>query len=424
MSSSNTTPRIVELAAQISTSVAQLQERLSAQGVASPSFAEDNPQTLPADVSHLQDAVLDATAELHELLLDPLSLIFKFASISNLVSIDTICRYHVADVIPSGGQISFEDIAEKTGLDKQHVRRLLRHAMAMRILREPEPGMVAHTKASKFLAVPYVNNWVNFECKDTWPATTRVVDAMQKWPSSEEPNQTGFTLANNTDKSVYEVLGTDPERAMRFASAMKVTDHIPGLPIEAIPKVYDWASLGNAFIVNVGGARGQAAIELAKNFGNLKLLVQDMGMIIEGAESEVPDQLKGRIEFMKHETFEPQTVKADVYYLRMVLRNWGDKYAVQILKAQVPALQPGAKILIQDVCMPEPNTIPLWKERTARAVDLSVKCFFNGRERYLDEWKALLAAADERFVLHRVYEPKDNLLGIIEVHWNVPGTAA
>lgn len=49
---------------------------------------------------------------------------------------------------------------------------------------------------------------------------------------------------------------------------------------------------------------------------------------------------------------------------------------------------------------------------------MSLKNFFNGRERYLDEWKALLAAADERFVIKQVYVPKDNLLGIIEVHWN------
>lgn len=38
---------------------------------------------------------------------------------------------------------------------------------------------------------------------------------------------------------------------------------------------------------------------------------------------------------------------------------------------------------------------------------MSLKCFFNSRDRYLDEWKALLAAADERFVLHRIHVPKD-----------------
>jgi hypothetical protein len=56
-----------------------------------------------------------------------------------------------------------------------------------------------------------------------------------------------------------------------------------------------------------------------------------------------------------------------------------------------------------------------------RSVDLALECFSNGRERYLDEWKALFATADERFVLHRVHVPKNNLLGILEVHWDVSG---
>jgi hypothetical protein len=80
-SSNDTTPRIVELAAQISSSVTKLQERLSAQGAATPSFAENGPELLPDDVSTLKDSVLDATAELHEILLDPLLLLFKFASV-------------------------------------------------------------------------------------------------------------------------------------------------------------------------------------------------------------------------------------------------------------------------------------------------------------------------------------------------------
>ncbi|KAJ4305848.1 hypothetical protein N0V90_001380 [Kalmusia sp. IMI 367209] len=420
MTSPNTTPRIVELAAQINASVAQLQEHLSAQGLPTPSFAEDNPENLPSDVSHLKDAVLDATAELHELLLDPLALLFKFGAaslprISNLVSIDAICRYHIPDMIPPGGQISFDEIAEKTGLEKRAVRRLLRHAMAMRILREPEPEVVAHTSISKFLTIPYINGWVNFESRDTWPATTR------KWPNSEEINETGFALANN-GKSIQEVFASDPERAMRFAPGMQAINHVPGYAIENVSTVYDWASLGDAYIVNVGGSRGQAAIELAKNFGNIKLLVQDSANIIQSAESGVPKELEGRVEFMKHELFEPQTVRAHVYFFRMVFRNLGDKYALQVLKAQIPVLRPGVKILIQDVCMPEPDAIPLWRERVSRAVDLALECFSNGRERYLDEWKALLAAADQRFVLHRVYVPKESLLGILEVHWDVSGT--
>jgi hypothetical protein len=75
------TPRIVELAAQISSSVSQLQEQLSAQGLPSPSFDENFNASYPANVTSLRDSLLDASVELHELLLDPLMLLFKFSSV-------------------------------------------------------------------------------------------------------------------------------------------------------------------------------------------------------------------------------------------------------------------------------------------------------------------------------------------------------
>lgn len=81
MAPNNVTPRIVELAAKISTAVAELQAHLSAQEVESPSFPENSPPTLPSDVHQLRDDVLDATAELHEVLLEPLMLIYKFAGV-------------------------------------------------------------------------------------------------------------------------------------------------------------------------------------------------------------------------------------------------------------------------------------------------------------------------------------------------------
>lgn len=113
---------------------------------------------------------------------------------------------------------------------------------------------------------------------------------------------------------MQEVLAMDPTRAMRFASAMQAAmDHVPGYAIVAVSKGYDWASLGNAYIVNIGGSRGQVAIELAKNFANIKLLVQDAAMAIKGADKDVPEQLKERVQFIKYVLFDPQTVQANAY---------------------------------------------------------------------------------------------------------------
>lgn len=54
---------------------------------------------------------------------------------------------------------------------------------------------------------------------------------------------------------------------------------------------------------------------------------------------------------------------------------------------------------------------------------MALKFYFNSYDRHLDEWKALLAAADKRFVLHRVLENMDSNLSVLEVHWDVAGHA-
>lgn len=79
-------------------------------------------------------------------------------------------------------------------------------------------------------------------------------------------------------------------------------------------------------------------------------------------------ELKERVTFEEHDFFAPQTVQADVFYFRWTLRNWADKYCVLALKAQIPMLKPGARVIIQDVIMPEPGAAPLWKEKNARFV--------------------------------------------------------
>ncbi|KAK8096995.1 hypothetical protein PG999_012939 [Apiospora kogelbergensis] len=421
MASSTNTPRIVELAAQISASVNEFQKRLSDQGLPSPTFDEDGPQTFPEDMYSLRAQILDATAELNEVLTEPLMLIFKFAAISNLISLDTVCRLGILDMVPAGGKVSFADVSKKTGLPHAEARRLLRHAIAMRVLQEPEPEMAAHTNVSKFMSLPHIQAWAKFEGKDTWPACARVADAIEKWPASDDITETGFALANG-GKSVFEVLQSDPQRAMRFGAGMGSIDHVPGCGDMVVKKAYDWASLGDVYIVNVGGSRGAVAMDLAKHFEKTKFLVQDGPMMIKGAE--VPEELKGRVDFMEHELFAPQTVQANVYFFRMTLRNWNDKNAVNLLKAQVPALRSGTKLLIQDKCMTPPNTVPISEERVQRAIDMSLKTFFNSRDRYLDDWKALLAAADERFVLHKVVQVEGSHLSMLEVHWDVPSAQA
>lgn len=131
---------------------------------------------------------------------------------------------------------------------------------------------------------------------------------------------------------------------------------------------FDWGSLGKAQIIDIGGAQGHVAIALARRFQDLHILVQDMEKVIEHSESLVPDDVKKRVKFMAHDIFAPQTIQADVFYLRWILHNWSDKYCILILKAQIPVMKPGTRLIIQETCMPEPGGVALWKERDLRFV--------------------------------------------------------
>jgi hypothetical protein len=184
------------------------------------------------------------------------------------------------------------------------------------------------------------------------------------WKSTQ-----GFTLANNTDKSIYDFLANDPARAMKFASAMSVFTSGKGFSASHVVAGFDWKSLGNATVVDIGGSRGHISIALATKFPLLKIIVQDLESTIEGAKSEVSPQVADRISFMARDFFSEQKVVANVYFYRWVFHNWSDKYCIKILRSLVPVLRPGVRIIINDICIPDPGTTALWKEKELRSVN-------------------------------------------------------
>lgn len=204
-----------------------------------------------------------------------------------------------------------------------------------------------------------------------------------------------------------------------------------------IAENYDWASLGRVKVVDVGGGQGHIAINLANRFRNLEFVVQDMDKMIQGAAAELQAQLKDKIQFMAHDMFAPQTVYADVLFFRWIFHNWSNKYCIHILRAQIPVLRPGTKIIIQDGCLPEPGTVAQWREKYLRQVctrftvrilisnpyfdrsdDLSMASMFNSRERTAHDWEILLSEADPRFTLKGITQPKSSALAVIEVVWD------
>ena len=82
-------------------------------------------------------------------------------------------------------------MATKSGLPESTIRKLVRYAVAQRIFEEPQPGVIAHSAASRLLAEdPGVHDFVATCSDELWQAAAQTCNALVKFPGSEEPNET------------------------------------------------------------------------------------------------------------------------------------------------------------------------------------------------------------------------------------------
>lgn len=179
----------------------------------------------------------------------------------------------------------------------------------------------------------------------------------------------GFSLANNTTDTMYQIMGKDPARAQRFSNAMAFRLTGPTLKLDSLVEGGPWSSLpAGGTVVDIGGSHGKAMVAIAEKYPSLRFIVQDLPPTI-AARRPIPTEFDDSISFMEYDFFTPQTVVgADVYLFRWIFHNWPDKHCVRILQNLVPALKPGSRVVVNEICLPEPNTIPVRQERKLRCV--------------------------------------------------------
>ncbi|KAK4210885.1 S-adenosyl-L-methionine-dependent methyltransferase [Rhypophila decipiens] len=393
--------RIVQLSNRIATNTAKFDAYLGENSIPTPSFSAKYdqpsplPTTAPPEILAARKAILQDTLELRQLMLGPREHVLELANPNALLSQLVIARLGLASLVPlddGASTTTFSAIASTTGLSERNIRRLIRHAISQRVFVEgPSPGQVSHSAASRLLA--------------------REPDM---WPDSHEPEHTGFALAHDTEKPIFEYLASEPERAARFAAGMRLYANRPGTDVR----------------VDVGGSHGQLGIQLAWAFPGLKhVVVQDIQeAVIEAASANMPEDLAGRLSYMVHDFFTEQPGKsAAVYVFRACFHNWSDKYAVKMLEALKPALEAGVShVVINDVVVPDAETLKrLDQEGKAdaahvRSADLAMGYLMNAGDRELGDWKALFEMAGPGFEFltqGEEYKLEGSDLGMVVAKW-------
>lgn len=417
---------IEDLAEQVAVATKTLSEFLRSNGHGQPSFDREAPSTTlppaaPKEILVARQNLTEAALKLYQLATGPSEYLPRLAVwYQQLACLRWLCRFNVFSLVPLRGWIPYSTVAACAKVPESQLKSIARMAMTNNLFSEPTPNHLAHSATSALLVTnPNFHDWAVFMTDFSVPTAGKLVEATEKWGDSVRKNETAFNIAFDTDRPFFDYLSQFPERTKQFAGYMKSVTNSEGTDIKHLLSGFDWASLGEATVIDIGGSSGHASIALANAHPNLKFIVQDLPAVIANAGASLahlPSAVASRISFQEHDFFQPEPVKgADVYLLRMILHDWPAKEATTILANIVPALKAGSRIIVMDSVLPAPGKIPATQESLLRVRDLTMMEVFNSRERSLDDWTALLEQADQRLRLSNVVQPFGSMMSAMEI---------
>ncbi|OAP61994.1 hypothetical protein AYL99_04197 [Fonsecaea erecta] len=423
---------ILDLARQVQDSASTISKYLEQNSLPTLSLAADAypffPGTGPAsvdsyprlseDILKARSQIQDACNALSQLVSGPAEASFSFLTQHFMSAcMQYIYHYRLAEGVPVSGDISYKDLAAKTGTLEGQCARVLKHAMTQNMFRQSRPGHVAHTALSATLLQPDFRDIAGYVTEESFLAAPRLVEAAEKYPGSQEKNTTAWNLGHNTDLPMFEFFEKHPARLQRFMGCMRSLASGESYNLKHLVGAFDWKSLGDGLVVDVGGSFGHCCSEIAKVAPELRFIVQDLEKVVTQAQQErASDKHVDRIDFQTHNFFKPQPVKnADVYLLRFICHDYSDKYAAQILSNITPAMGANSRIMIVDSIMPEVGILGKFEESRARIMDIEMMLSFNGCERDESGWKSLFEQADPSLELRSSKKIPGNIHAVMEL---------
>ncbi|KAI2630706.1 sterigmatocystin 8-O-methyltransferase [Hypoxylon sp. NC1633] len=439
-------PTLNGLAAKITELSETFTRYLKENAVPEPTFAADSPtnyKNLSPEIFMTRQLLLDTLTDMWYLTQGPSESIFNYVHtcMPDAAALNVLNYFDFWSAVPLEGSASYTEIAQRVSLPEDVVRRILQHAVTLRIFEETEPGKssshVQHNSRSAALARSSGLRALVATILDDAGAPMMVLnEALNRYSRgkpalTQDMNETSFALFHNGGQfgkhgNSWDLLENDGEgekqgwRQRNFVEFMRYVKeifHLEGVVLDA----HDWKAAGKATVVDVGGSAGHDAIVLARNFPELTITVQDLPKVKPVFEANLPEDVKERVLFVEHDFFQPQPVPADIYIFKMILHDWPDHEAARILRALIPALKPGARVILFEYIGSQGETeappLPRSIQQMGTATDLRLMALFNGKERPVDAWAKIFRDADERFEMENVKANPQNFFAVIEAVW-------
>jgi len=309
-----------------------------------------------------------------------------------------VTELRIPDLVADGPR-SAADLAEAAGVMTEPLGRAMRALVAVGVFDEVDEGRFAATPVS--------------DCFRDQPGSLRGMALMLPAESYRAFADLMYSLKTGEpafehiySMSRWEQLAQEPEQAALFNAAMQFgTEGVR----DAVASAYDFTGLLS--VVDVGGGRGTLIAGLLKANPGLRGTVFDL----EAGLVETEDYLKtegvhDRCAVKRGSFLDHVPSGHDAYVLKNIIHDWNDEKAALILANCRKAMSPEQRLILIE------RIVPARSEDSASArqlfmADMQMMVMLGGRERTLDEYRALLEGAG--FQLTRVI-PTESAFQLIE----------
>src|SRR4029077_13192455 len=288
-----------------------------------------------------------------------------------------VTELRIPDLLADGPR-NAADLAEAAGVMTEPLRRALRALVAVGVFAEVDGGRFAATPVS--------------DCFRDQPGSLRGMALMLPAESYRAFGALMYSLKTGEpafehiySMSRWEQLAQEPEQAALFNAAMQFgTEGVR----DAVASAYDFTGLLS--VVDVGGGRGTLIAGLLKANPGLRGTVFDL----EAGLVETEDYLKtegvhDRCAVKRGSFLDHVPSGHDAYVLKNIIHDWNDEKAAVILANCRKAMSPEGRLILIERAMPAPSEDSAAARQLFMA-DMQMMVMLGGRERTLDEFRALL----------------------------------
>jgi orsellinic acid C2-O-methyltransferase len=287
------------------------------------------------------------------------------------------------------GPLTADELSSATQIHRGRLHRFLRGLVVLGVLKESEDGRFANTEVgelfregvqgsrrpSAMMMIPHdYLSWAHF------------MDTLRS-------GETGQQLAYG--ETLWDSMAHDPDFAVRFNQAMVANSE---LAVELVSSLGEFADA--ALVVDVGGGKGGLVGGILARHHHLRGIVCDLPAGLAEAQAYLAGiGVADRCAISECDFFRSVPPGGDLYLLKDILHDWDDDHAAIILSVCRQAMHPGARLMVVERVLPS-RVSDDPKHMQPVMTDLHMMVLLGGRERTLEDYRALFVGAGFSFTRH------------------------